>query len=72
MSTTTTIVTGDPRARKSGKRGRVEPIYYFFLMPAVILFTLAITIPGIIGIFFSFTDSIGIGDWQFNGKVTDF
>ncbi|BCW49422.1 sugar ABC transporter permease [Arthrobacter sp. StoSoilB13] len=45
----------------------MEPIFYFFLVPSLILFTLAITIPGIIGIFFSFTDSIGIGDWEFIG-----
>ncbi|WP_223937626.1 sugar ABC transporter permease [Arthrobacter sp. StoSoilB5] len=50
-----------------GSRRRVEPIFYFFLLPSLILFTLAITIPGIIGIFFSFTDSIGIGDWEFTG-----
>nr|WP_236015209.1 sugar ABC transporter permease [Microbacterium stercoris] len=48
-------------------RRRVEPIYYLFLLPTVILFTLAITLPGVIGIFFSFTDSIGIGEWSFNG-----
>lgn len=46
---------------------RVEPIYYLFLVPSLILFTLAITVPGIIGIFFSFTDSIGIGEWHFIG-----
>jgi len=45
----------------------VEPIFYFFLVPSLVLFTLAITVPGIIGIFFSFTDSIGIGDWDFIG-----
>ncbi|GAA4770474.1 carbohydrate ABC transporter permease [Microbacterium gilvum] len=66
MSTTTTIVTGgDRRVRRSRKP--VEPIYYLFLLPAVVLFSLAITLPGVMGIFFSFTDSIGIGDWQFNG-----
>ena len=48
-------------------RRRVEPIYYLLLLPTVVLFTLAITVPGIIGIFFSFTDSIGIGDWSFVG-----
>ena len=61
----------------SAKRGRgtrratrrVEPIYYLFLLPSLVLFTLAITIPGIIGIFFSFTDSIGIGDWEFTGMT---
>src|SRR5690606_7711368 len=31
------------------------------------IFTLAITVPGVVGIFFSFTDSIGIGEWSFNG-----
>ncbi|REJ04098.1 sugar ABC transporter permease [Microbacterium bovistercoris] len=66
MTTTTTIVTaGDRTIRRSSRR--VEPIYYVFLLPSLVLFTLAITVPGVIGIFFSFTDSIGIGDWSFNG-----
>ncbi|WP_347108131.1 sugar ABC transporter permease [Paenarthrobacter sp. S56] len=57
---------GDPvPARRKGRR--VEPIFYLFLLPSLALFTLAITVPGVIGIFFSFTDSIGIGDWDFVG-----
>lgn len=65
MTTTTTIVTGGKgRPRSTAK---VEPIYYLFLLPSLILFTLAITVPGAIGVFFSFTDSIGIGDWNFIG-----
>lgn len=59
---------------KSGKRRhapttrrRVEPLYYIFLVPSVVLFTLAITIPGVVGVFYSFTDSIGIGDWKLIG-----
>ncbi|KJL33913.1 carbohydrate ABC transporter permease [Microbacterium azadirachtae] len=68
MSTTTAIVTqGDRTVRRSARR--VEPIYYLFLLPSLILFTLAITVPAAIGIFFSFTDSIGIGDWSFNGAT---
>ena len=67
MSTTTTLVTSGAKPAKNTRR--VEPIYYFFLFPAVILFTLAITVPGVIGIFFSFTNSIGIGDWQLIGFV---
>lgn len=63
----TSTTAGTPRATPVHKRDRVEPLYYLFLFPAVILFTLAITVPAVIGIFFSFTDSIGIGDWQFSG-----
>ncbi len=66
MSTTTTIVTGGKATARRSTR-RVEPIYYLFLLPTLALFTLAITIPGMIGIFFSFTDSIGLGEWSFTG-----
>jgi raffinose/stachyose/melibiose transport system permease protein len=45
----------------------VEPIFYLFLLPSLALFTLAISVPGVIGILFSFTDSIGLGDWSFTG-----
>lgn len=66
MSATTTIVTGgDRRIRRSSRR--IDPIYYLFLLPTLVLFTLAITVPAVMGIFFSFTDSIGIGTWSFNG-----
>ncbi|BCW46493.1 sugar ABC transporter permease [Arthrobacter sp. StoSoilB5] len=77
MSSISTSTTSGPTSQSpasqsrtremKGSRRRVEPIFYFFLLPSLILFTLAITIPGIIGIFFSFTDSIGIGDWEFTG-----
>lgn len=59
-----TTTVSKPRA---DKKPRIEPIYYLFLLPTVLLFTLAITVPGVMGIFFSFTDSIGIGDWNFVG-----
>ena len=65
MTTSTVVTGGDAKARRSSRR--IEPIYYLFLLPSLVLFTLAITLPGIIGIFFSFTDSIGIGEWSFNG-----
>lgn len=74
MTTTTSTVTGrssrvaasSPKPPAQKKR-RVEPIYYLFLLPTVLLFTVAITVPGVMGIFFSFTDSIGIGEWDFIG-----
>ncbi|MFT3875392.1 MAG: sugar ABC transporter permease [Propioniciclava sp.] len=63
MSSTTAGQTQAVRHR----RRRVEPLYWWFLVPSLILFTGAITIPGAVGIFFSFTDSIGVGDWKFVG-----
>ena len=33
------------------------------------MFTLAITLPAIMGIFFSFTNSIGFGEWDFVGLI---
>ncbi|MDL5350902.1 sugar ABC transporter permease [Microbacterium sp. zg-YB36] len=50
-------------------RRKVEGVYYLFLLPTLILFTLAITLPAVIGIFFSFTNSIGFGDWEFIGLI---
>jgi raffinose/stachyose/melibiose transport system permease protein len=68
MTATENVVTsGSGRKAAKDTKKRVEPIYYAFLLPPLILFTLAITLPGVIGIFFSFTDSIGIGDWSFIG-----
>ncbi|HEV7949466.1 MAG TPA: sugar ABC transporter permease [Glaciihabitans sp.] len=57
--------TSAPTRRKP----KVEGIYYAFLIPSLALFTLAITVPAIIGIFFSFTNSIGFGDWEFVGLI---
>ncbi|MBM7503839.1 carbohydrate ABC transporter permease [Agromyces aurantiacus] len=48
-------------------RPRIDPIYYWFLLPTLALFTLAITVPALLGIFYSFTDFIGFGEWQFIG-----
>jgi raffinose/stachyose/melibiose transport system permease protein len=49
------------------KRRRVDPVFYAFLLPALALFTLAITVPAITGIFYSFTNSIGFGEFEFIG-----
>ena len=42
MATTSTIVTGGARSARRSTR-RVEPIYYLFLLPSLVLFTLANT-----------------------------
>ena len=66
--TPTPTPTPAPTAPRRPKR-TVEGIYYAFLVPSLILFTLAITVPAIIGIFFSFTNSIGFGDWEMVGLI---
>uniref|UniRef100_UPI0040535B80 carbohydrate ABC transporter permease n=1 Tax=Microbacterium sp. LWH7-1.2 TaxID=3135257 RepID=UPI0040535B80 len=75
MATTTAAVTAPKTGRRTGAatmpqtRRRVDGVYYLYLVPALILFTLAITVPAVIGIFFSFTNSIGFGDWEFVGII---
>lgn len=51
------------------RRRGVEGIYYLFLLPALVLFSLAITLPALMGIFYSFTNSIGFGEWDFTGFI---
>ncbi|PWH07233.1 sugar ABC transporter permease [Brachybacterium endophyticum] len=72
MSTITspgTARTGRPRTdrRAGGSRRRTDPVYYLFLFPALAIFTLAVTVPAILGFAYSFTNSIGFGDWDLVG-----
>lgn len=46
---------------------KVEGIYYWMLLPALILFTAFITLPGLVGFFYSFTNYVGFGEWKFIG-----
>lgn len=48
-------------------RRRVEPVFYAMLLPTVLLFTLAITLPAVMGITLSFTNSVGFGEFEFIG-----
>jgi len=65
---THTARTQEAVARPS-RLSKTEGIYFAFLVPSLILFTLCITVPAVIGIFFSFTNSIGFGDWEFVGLI---
>ena len=56
---TTTTVRADRR--------RMDPVCLWILIPTLALFTLAITLPTIMGLFMSFTNSIGFGTWEFIG-----
>ncbi len=68
---TTTARTGASATRKV--RGpvhhhrRVDPVYYVFLFPALVVFTLAITVPTLMGFGYSLTNSVGFGDSDFIG-----
>ncbi|MFZ3565668.1 carbohydrate ABC transporter permease [Streptomyces sp. BH097] len=57
-------VTTAPPGR--GRR-RVEPVYYWFLLPTLLLFTGLVLGPALVGIFYSFTDYVGFGEWRFTG-----
>lgn len=72
-TTTATLVAPRRRSARAATdttaRRRVEPIYYLLLVPTLVVFSLAITLPAIMGIFFSFTNSIGFGEWDFVGLI---
>src|SRR5699024_12063192 len=42
-------------------------LYHLFLFPSLALFTAAVTIPALLGFAYSFTNSIGFGDWEVIG-----
>ena len=56
-----------PQNRKQSGRPSVNRTFYLMLVPALVLFTLAITVPAIMGITLSFTDSVGFGEFRFVG-----
>jgi len=58
--------TSAPKIARSERRP-VALTYYLLLVPSLVLFTLAITLPAIMGITLSFTDSVGIGEFEFTG-----
>ena len=49
------------------KHRKVEPVFWWMTVPTLVVFTLAIPIPAAIGIFYSFTNYIGVGKWHFLG-----
>jgi raffinose/stachyose/melibiose transport system permease protein len=46
---------------------RIDKAFYVMLLPVVLLFTLFITVPAIVGMFYSITDYDGYGEWKFTG-----
>lgn len=62
-----TLATPSRAIGRRSPRRRVEPMFYLFLLPSLILFTLAITLPAVMGIVLSFTNSVGFGEFKFIG-----
>jgi raffinose/stachyose/melibiose transport system permease protein len=48
-------------------RGKVDRAYYWMSIPVLLIFGFFITLPALIGAFFSFTNFAGYGDWEFVG-----
>lgn len=79
MSTATTATTATPAPPGGGTRkddarrlapvkpGRAAPAYYWIVWPAVILFAAFHTVPVLTGLFFSFTNYPGYGEWNLVG-----
>jgi len=65
----TRAVVTDPAGMKAAsmRKSRVDPLYYLFLFPSLLIFTLAVTLPAVLGFIYSFTNSVGFGDFGFIG-----
>ncbi|GAB3190109.1 carbohydrate ABC transporter permease [Nesterenkonia suensis] len=56
-----------PVSPKSTRQRGPDRTHWLFLLPTLVVFTLCIALPAVMGIFFSFTNSVGYGDWDFVG-----
>nr|WP_231366182.1 sugar ABC transporter permease [Zhihengliuella flava] len=59
--------TARPHGLRPTPKKRPDPTHFLFLIPTLVAFTLCIALPAVMGIFFSFTNSVGYGDWDFVG-----
>lgn len=69
-STRHTASTGSPAAGfppPRQARDKVDPTFYWMLIPVLALFAFFITLPALVGVFFSLTNYAGYGDWKFIG-----
>lgn len=65
---TTPAAHNDP-AREPVVRSkrRIDPTYYWMVVPVLALFAFFITLPALVGVYFSLTNYAGYGDWKFIG-----
>jgi raffinose/stachyose/melibiose transport system permease protein len=64
-STTRAASAGSPPVRRS--KDRIDPTFYWMILPVLALFAFFITLPALVGVFFSLTNYAGYGDWKFIG-----
>ena len=48
-------------------KDKIDPTYYWMVVPVLALFAFFITLPALVGVFFSLTNYAGYGDWKFIG-----
>ncbi|GAA1270356.1 MAG: raffinose/stachyose/melibiose transport system permease protein [Arthrobacter pascens] len=48
-------------------KNTIDPTYYWMVLPVLALFAFFITLPALVGVFFSLTNYAGYGDWKFIG-----
>jgi raffinose/stachyose/melibiose transport system permease protein len=65
--TTRPTATTTPEVQVRAKKDRAHSTYYWMVWPAVIAFAAFHTVPVITGIFYSFTNYPGYGEWNFVG-----
>jgi len=53
--------------RTGRSRNKIDPAYYWMVVPVLALFAFFITLPALVGVFFSLTNYAGYGDWKFIG-----
>lgn len=62
-------ISTSPQAPGAPRRsaGKIDPTYYWMIVPVLALFAFFITLPALVGFFFSLTNYAGYGDWKFVG-----
>lgn len=59
--------TASAHAPAARSKPRIDPTYYWMVVPVLALFAFFITLPALVGVFFSLTNYAGYGDWKFIG-----
>lgn len=67
MTATMSPATTTPATPRRGRRSRVEPVYWLYLLPTLLLFGVFVIYPAVLGIVYSFTDYVGFGGSSFVG-----